>query len=97
MPGEKELVKAKAPKDKSTSKETPKTEASNEDLAAEITKPSQPVSNDKEQTDSIRVDRSAGIKTPAAMEKRSAVPDSKRIEASTCRITGNRQIILMAI
>ena len=57
-------------------------EANKDDQVVEITKPSQPALNDKEQTDSARVDRSLGVKAPAAMEKRSVVADNKQIEAS---------------
>ena len=77
-PAEKELVKAKTPKDKSTSNKLPEPETTKSDLAAEITQPSQPVSNGNEQIDSIHVDRSSRVKTPAAMERKALATDDSK-------------------
>ncbi len=56
--------------------------ANKNDLPDEITKPSQPTANYKRPNDSTSVNRSSGVKAPAAMEKRSVVADDKQIEAS---------------
>jgi len=77
-PAEKELVKAKTPKDKLTSNKLPEPETTKSDLAAEITQPSQPVSNGNEQIDSIHVDRSSRVKTPAAMERKVLATDDSK-------------------
>jgi len=57
-------------------------EANKNDIAAEITKPSQPASKYKEQRDSIDVNPSSALKAPAAIEKKSvATTDDKLYEA----------------
>src|SRR4029079_6692155 len=47
-------------------------------LAAEITQPSQPVSNGNEQIDSIHVARSSRVKTPADMERKALATDDSK-------------------
>jgi len=70
------------PETKKTTQSDLNTEANKSDLAAEITKPSQPASNYKEQKDSINVNLSSAVKAPAAIEKRSAAAtDDKLYEA----------------
>ena len=56
--------------------------ANKEDLATEISKPSQPTANYKQQKDSTTVDRLSGVSAPAAMEKRSVAADDKQNEGS---------------
>ena len=54
--------------------------ANKDDLAVEITKPSQPNSNYKMPNDSISLDGSLGVKAPAAVQKRSVAADDKQNE-----------------
>jgi TonB family protein len=60
------------PETKKTTQSDLNAEANKNDLAVEITRPSQPASNYKEQKDSINVNPSSAVKAPAAIEKRSA-------------------------
>ena len=54
--------------------------ANKDNLAVEITKPSQPNSDYKMPNDSISLDGSLGVKAPAAVEKRSVAADDKQNE-----------------
>jgi len=70
------------PETKKTTQPDLNSEANKSDLAVEITKPSQPASNYKEQRDSIDVSPSSAVKAPAAIEKKSIAPtDDKLSEA----------------
>jgi len=70
------------PETKKTTQSDVNTEANKSNVALEITKPSQPASNYKEQRDSIDVNPSSAVKAPAAIEKKSvAATDDKLSEA----------------
>jgi hypothetical protein len=69
------------PEKKKAATQDLETGADKNDLAGEITKPSQPNSTYKMPNDSITFDRSIGVKAPAAVEKRSvAAADDKQNE-----------------
>jgi TonB family protein len=68
------------PEKKKTATPDLETEADKNDVAGEITKPSQPNSTYKMPSDSLTFDRSSGVKAPAAMKERSVAADDKQNE-----------------
>jgi len=88
----KEIVTPRNQKGKSISKVAAHGETNKDDLATEMTRPSQPALNYKRQIDSTKTHNAvSGVSAPAAMEKRSTIGDEGYLSFKKEALSNNQQ------